>query len=73
MQTAISTHGQGIDGPNTLGHGFYRIDPRQGLDLVWQGEVAACKTQSFQAGQGLRQLQRVDCQRHIGAMQPMLG
>ena len=65
VQTAVSTHSQGIDGTYAFGHGVCLIDPRQGLYLVRQGQVAARKAQSFQAEHCHLQVHWVHSQRNI--------
>jgi hypothetical protein len=73
VQTAVSTHGQGIDSTYALSHGINFIKPRQSFYLVRQGQAAARKAQSFQADQSLLQIHRVDSQRNISTAQTILG
>jgi hypothetical protein len=73
VQTAVSTHGQGIDSAYALSHSINFIKPRQSFYLVRQGQVAARKAQNFQACHCLSQIQRVHSQRDVSTAQAMLS
>ncbi len=72
MQRAIRLYRNRVDGPYFLRCLGTLMHQPEGRFFVWQGNVPALETQLWQSIEHLIDIGRINAQRHIGSIDPVL-